>query len=241
MKNFLFDFYFLKTSFSTNDEVKKIYKNCKKKNNIALFSLEQTNGRGRINRKWISKKGDLTCSFLINRDFKISQIGNINLWFTYILLSLLKKKFPKKKFKIKWPNDIYLNNKKIAGVLIETSIVKKKIKSLIIGLGVNFVSSPSDLNYKTIAVNSFSKDVYPINLFLHLTKDISNSILNLKERFIYKNDKKFLQNFKDFGKFINIKKNGEIIKGIFFGLGNNGEIILKKDDKLNFISYGEVI
>ena len=97
MKNFLFDFYFLKTSFSTNDEVKKIYKNCKKKNNIALFSLEQTNGRGRINRKWISKKGDLTCSFLINRDFKISQIGNINLWFTNILLSLLKKKFPKKK------------------------------------------------------------------------------------------------------------------------------------------------
>ena len=241
MKNFLFDFYFLKTSFSTNDEVKKIYKNCKKKNNIALFSLEQTNGRGRINRKWISKKGDLTCSFLINRDFKISQIGNINLWFTYILLSLLKKKFPKKKIKIKWPNDIYLNNKKIAGVLIETSIVKKKIKSLIIGLGVNFVSSPSDLNYKTIAVNSFSKDVYPINLFLHLTKDISNSILNLKERFIYKNDRKFLQNFKDFGKFINIKKNEEIIKGIFFGLGNNGEIILKKDDKLNFISYGEVI
>ncbi|MBD22423.1 MAG: hypothetical protein CL572_02005 [Alphaproteobacteria bacterium] len=108
-------------------------------------------------------------------------------------------------------------------------------------MGVNFVSSPSDLNYKTIAVNSFSKDVYPINLFLHLTKDISNSILNLKERFIYKNDRKFLQNFKDFGKFINIKKNEEIIKGIFFGLGNNGEIILKKDDKLNFISYGEVI
>ena len=146
--------------------------------------MKQIKGRGRINRKWISKKGDLTCSYLINKDFKINEIGKINIWFSIVLLSLLKRKFPKKKFKIKWPNDIYLNNKKLAGVLIETNIVKNKIKSLIIGLGVNFVSSPKNLDYKTISVSSFSKDVNPISFFIQLTKEINDSMLNLKEKLL---------------------------------------------------------
>ena len=72
----------------------------KKKNNIALFSLQQTTGRGRIKRKWISKKGDLTCSFLIHKDLKIKEIGKINLWFSQILLSLLKKSSQNKNLKL---------------------------------------------------------------------------------------------------------------------------------------------
>ena len=99
------------------------------------------------------------------------------------------------------------------------------------------------LNYETISVNSFSKEVNPIGFFLYFTKEISESlcILNLKKN-IDKKDKKFLQSFKkDFGKSINIKKNEEIIKGIFYGLGDNGEIILKKNDTLHLISYGDFI
>ena len=241
MSDLIFDFYFFKTSMNTNDEVKKINKYSKKKNNIALFSLKQIKGRGRINKKWISEKGDLTCSYFINKDFKINDLGNINLWFTFILLSSLRRKFPKKKFKIKWPNDIYIENKKLAGVLIETNIVKNKIKSLIIGLGINFVSSPNNLDYETISVNSFSKEVNPISFFVYFTKEISDSLCIFKKTNIDKKDKNFLQNFKDFGKSINIKKNGEIIKGIFYGLGDNGEIILKKNDKLHLISYGDIV
>ena len=57
-------------------------------------------GRGRINRKWISRKGDLTCSFLINREFKLKEIGQINLWFSHILISLLKKNFQNKNLRL---------------------------------------------------------------------------------------------------------------------------------------------
>ena len=51
MKDFLFEFYFYKTLINTNDEVKKINQFSKKKNNIALFSVRQTMGRGRINKQ----------------------------------------------------------------------------------------------------------------------------------------------------------------------------------------------
>ena len=47
----------------------------------------------------------------------------------YIHSSFIIKEKISKKFKIKWPNDIYIENKKIAGVLIETNIVKKKLKA----------------------------------------------------------------------------------------------------------------
>ena len=74
-----------------------------------------------------------------------------------MLLSLLKKN-SKKKFKIKWPNDIYLGEKNWQ-VLIETNIVKNNIVSLVIGVGINFISSPTNLEYKT-----FLLDLYQINL-----------------------------------------------------------------------------
>jgi len=107
MKDFLFDFYFFKKLINTNNELKKINKHSKKKKNIGLFTVEQTKGRGRVDRKWISTIGDLTCSYLINKDFEINEIGKINIWFSLTLLSLLKKKFPKKDFKINCQNDIY--------------------------------------------------------------------------------------------------------------------------------------
>ena len=135
-------------------------------------------------------------------------------------LSSLRRNF--QKFKIKWPNDIYIEDKKLAGVLIETNILKNKIKSLIVGLGINFVSSPNNLDYKTISVNSFSKEVNPINFFIYFTKEISDSLCIFKKKIIKKKDKNFLLNFKDFGKSINIKKNGEIIEGIFYS-GDNGK------------------
>ena len=240
MKDFLFEFYFYKTLINTNDEVKKINQFSKKNNNIALFSVQQTMGRGRINRKWISRKGDLTCSFLINREFKLKEIGQINLWFSHILISLLKKKFPKQKFKIKWPNDIYLEDRKLAGILIETIILKNNIQNLIIGLGLNFVSSPKNLENKTISISYFAKKQNPINFFILLTNEINDS-LNKFKKFAFKIDKHYLQNFKDFGKTIKIKSKGKIFKGIFFGIGNNGEMILKINDKTNIISFGDII
>ena len=241
MKDFLFDFYFFKKLINTNNELKKINKySRKKKKNIALFTVEQTKGRGRVDRKWISTIGDLTCSYLINKDFEVNEIGKINIWFSLTLLSLLKKKFPKKEFKIKWPNDIYLEDKKLAGILIETNIKKNKIRNLIIGLGINFVSSPMNFKYKTISINSFANKENPINFFIHLTKELSDSLKSLKKT-ICKTDISFLKNFKDYGKLININRNGKIVDGVFFGIGNNGEIILKKNDNYFSINYGEII
>ena len=70
MKNF-FNYYFYKSLNNTNDEIKRLNKNNLSKSNLAIFSLEQKNGRGRSGNLWKSSNGDLTCSFLINKIFDI--------------------------------------------------------------------------------------------------------------------------------------------------------------------------
>ena len=81
MSNLNFDYFFYKSLENTNDTTKRIF-DSNKSQNVALLSLEQKSGRGRTNKIWISKEGDLTCSFLVNFQTTVNKLGQINLWFT---------------------------------------------------------------------------------------------------------------------------------------------------------------
>ena len=89
MTKFNFDHFFYKSLINTNDTTKKIY-DLKKSQNIALLALIQKSGRGRTSKKWISKDGDLTCSFLVNYQTKVNKLGQINLWFINKVFTVLK-------------------------------------------------------------------------------------------------------------------------------------------------------
>ena len=105
----------------------------KKSKNIALLALLQKNGRGRTSKKWISEEGDLTCSFLLNFQTSVNKLGQINLWFINKVFSVLKALNPDLNLKIKWPNDLYLGEKKLGGILVETSILKGKVNYFLFG------------------------------------------------------------------------------------------------------------
>ena len=128
--------------------LQKIY-DLKKSKNIALLALLQKNGRGRTSKKWISEEGDLTCSFLVNFQTSVNKLGQINLWFINKVFIVLKALNPDLNLKIKWPNDLYLGEKKLGGILVETSILKGKVNYFLFGVGINVVSNPKDLSYPT--------------------------------------------------------------------------------------------
>ena len=241
MNKILFDIYFNKLSLNTNDEVKNLVKTTQTKNNLALYTLEQKNGRGRMNREWISKKGDLICSFLINKKINIKEIGKVNFWFSQILLNLIKTKIPNQNFKIKWPNDIYFDDKKLGGILIETNIVNNEIQNIVIGLGLNFISTPRHLNYKTICISDFSKKIKPLTFFISLVLEMNKSLINFKNLLSKFTCLDIKQNFKSFGEVVKIRINNKIVEGIFSDLSDSGELILKIGNKYHVINYGEII
>ena len=114
----------------------------------------QTKGKGQRGNKWISKKGNLFISifFQINSKLSLKKITTDN-------LSILKKIISSQitgKIHIKLPNDILIYKKKVSGILQEI-MYKNNKKYLIVGIGVNIISSPNIINYPTTYLNKYRK------------------------------------------------------------------------------------
>ena len=115
-----------------------------------IISDKQTRGRGQHGKKWISNKGNLFLSifFIINKKIQTSRLVISNLRIIKKILS----NYIKSKIKIKRPNDITVNKKKICGILNET-LFYNDLKFLVIGIGINIVSSPNIRDYPTTNLN----------------------------------------------------------------------------------------
>ena len=133
---------------STNDKaIQKIRQGYK---SGIIISDKQTCGRGQHGKKWVSYKGNLFFSifFIINKKIKTSRLVISNLRIIKRILS----DYIKSKIIIKRPNDIIVNKKKICGILNET-LFYNDLKFLVIGIGINIVSSPNLRNYPTTYLN----------------------------------------------------------------------------------------
>ena len=126
----------------------------------------QTHGRGRSARKWDSEGKDLLFSLLIKDSYLYTKTNVISILSAYSILQILKE-YGVNNVYLKWPNDVYVNDKKICGILLE-SVSKQSIECLIIGVGLN------------VNEESFNKDYYATSLKLQLHKDID--IEELKNR-----------------------------------------------------------
>lgn len=109
---------------------------------LVVFAESQSNGRGRMSKSWISPRGGLYLSLVLKPKNSLKEIMKF-----YLLSSVAVAKAIRKvsgiNCLIKWPNDIVVNDKKIAGILTESSIRNHKIEFLILGIGVN-VNTKSD-------------------------------------------------------------------------------------------------
>ena len=119
-----------------------------------IISDKQTRGRGQHGKKWVSNKGNLFFSifFIINKKIQTSRLVISNLRIIKKILS----NYIKSKIKIKSPNDITVNKKKICGILNET-LFYNDLKFLVIGIGINIVSSPNLRDYPTTSLNKATK------------------------------------------------------------------------------------
>ena len=125
---------------STNDIAIDLIKK-KRKSFGFVFAETQTKGRGTKGKKWFSKSGNLLCSifFPLKKNYPpFYEFTTIN---SVIISEVIKFFSKKKKINLKFPNDIFLNGKKVCGILQEV-ITSKKKNFLIIGIGINIISSP---------------------------------------------------------------------------------------------------
>ena len=236
-----FDLYFYKSINSTNNKLKEI-RLANPDRNISLFSLLQSNGKGRSGKVWMSRKGDLTCSFLINQSVPFKDIGKINIIFVNILLNFFKNFQIKYPIKYKWPNDIKINDRKISGILVETFSNNKNIESFIVGVGINLVSSPKVESNKTLSLKKLNINIDPLTAFFLLQKEVISFFNEYNNLDFLSLSQNLNLNFYENNKELNIKVNDKLISGTFNEINSRGELILDTlDNNKKKISFGEIV
>ena len=126
-----------------------------------MLAKIQKKGRGQRGKKWISYSGNLFVSIFFSLEKANLSLRKLTITNTKLIINLLSKYY-KKKIKVKLPNDILINNKKICGILQET-IEKNGIKYIVVGVGLNLVKSPSIKNYPTTNLYELTKTKITVN------------------------------------------------------------------------------
>jgi len=239
MDNGFFDLYFFKNIENSNDKIKEVIKK-NDNSRLALFCINQKKGRGRKGRIWNSKIGDLTCSILIKKKLDISEMGRINIIIVSIIINIFED-LGLNKVKFKWPNDIFINNKKIAGILIETSVLNNTVSQFTIGIGVNIKSRPNNLKYYSTSLFENGLRIKAHKLFFSIIKRLYFYIENYKNiEFLYLS-KKLSDRFFNKKSLINVCNGNYKNEGLFSKIGCMGELIIKNKNKKLTITYGEII
>ena len=223
---------------STMSSIKKLIKD----NNKCFFVVadKQTKGIGRRGKKWYSPEGNIYISF------NLKTFNDIKDHYIFSLIAALSisdtlDHLCKVNSKIKWPNDIYINGKKISGLI--TEIFKNKNDNyIIIGIGINVVSSPQIHDYPTTFVKEINNTLDKITIIYLLLNNIFynyEKIINSDYNYIKKNFKKKLLFLNE---EIKIEINNNLLlKGIFEDINADGSMRINVCGESKNIYSGRII
>lgn len=163
--------YLFDTVASTNTALNETLEEGAPIGSVAIATI-QTAGRGQWGRTWVSQAGGLYLSIAIAPNLPATQSARLTLASAWgIATQLRHHQIP---VLLKWPNDLYLNNKKLGGILTETSVQNAMIYQAIVGVGINWTNETIE---SAIALNDQSLQIDPpIGSLEHLAALVVNGI-----------------------------------------------------------------
>ena len=238
----------MESTTSTND-LAKIYANHNSTTPAIFISEEQTAGRGRLGRKFVSpSKTGLYISLCLFPTIALEDLSLITCATAVACVETLEE-LTGKSLNIKWVNDLFYQDKKVGGILTEviSDFESQQVQSLIVGMGINLIDSPQ----------SFPEELHSIvGSIFSSKKEYDNSSFNRnhfiaqfleKWTFYYQNLSKrdFIESYKEhsnvIGKFVNVFEGNQTYSAYAKDIDENGHLIIEKEDNtLHSLSYGEV-
>ncbi len=125
-----------------------------------IISDFQIGGKGRKGPNWASPKGGIWMSLALETDLKTHELFRILMLVTRLLCQALENN-TKLKSMVKWPNDILINGKKVAGILLDAQVEADSIKQVIIGIGVN---TNNDLDFTKLLIKDKNNGIYDFDI-----------------------------------------------------------------------------
>jgi BirA family biotin operon repressor/biotin-[acetyl-CoA-carboxylase] ligase len=229
--------YFFNELASTMDTAFELAKgNCA--DGTIIVANHQTKGRGRMTRVWHSDTGGLYFTIILRPNISLEHSGRIGFTISYCLARTLRDDFGVDA-KVKWPNDILVDEHKIAGILSQIHVEDDRIVFLNIGIGLNVNNDPTKLVPQATSLISL------LNRRISRKEILSNFLKRLDQ---HMNDTDFLEKIIDYWKTLTVTLNRKVkiitSKKIYNGIARNvnasGALIIEREDgMLQTILYGD--
>ena len=227
---------------STNNYFKKIGSNCEKETQLVI-ALSQTGGRGRMGRSFYSPNGTgIYFSLLLHPEFSAEKSLLLTVMAAVSVAEAVMK-YNKNDVKIKWVNDIYIDGKKVCGILTEGAINSQKMLDYaVVGIGINVIAPengfPDDI--KNIATA-----IFPGKTEDNIKEKIVADIVNRFFKMYYGIDTDYVKRYKKYsyltGKEINIISGDTVRPATVIDITDDCHLLVKnKNDIIEEISSGDV-
>lgn len=224
---------------STNNYAAKLHKEDSVTHGTVIMADEQTNGRGQRGASWQSEPGkNLMFSLYVEpKKLKADQQTIISHCVCLAMVKVLQKKGVEAE--IKWPNDLYVNNRKISGILIENSLKNGKVSASVIGVGLNVNQKTFETN-ATSLINEIGEHVKPMDLlesFLFELDKLWSAVEGYQIDTVLPTVYKHLMGYQQMRKYED--ENGVFI-GIIEGIDENGCLVMYRNGELMKYNLKEV-
>jgi len=215
---------------------------------IIIIAEKQTGGKGRSGRKWISPKGGIWFSIILHPKFDISNITLFPIASSLALSNAIEK-ICKISTELKWPNDLTIKGKKLAGMLVDASFESNKIENLVLGVGINFEVNSKEIEkilkntpnfYGVASLSEQKNEIKPIKLIQAFLVELENIYEELNNNQIKKIISQWTEKSSTIGKKIEINTHQGKVKGEAIKIDNDGGLIIKNKEKNRKIFAGDI-
>jgi BirA family transcriptional regulator, biotin operon repressor / biotin---[acetyl-CoA-carboxylase] ligase len=208
-----------------------------------VWAQQQTAGRGRRGREWSSPPGNLYTSLILRPEVplaRMSELSFVAALAVYDALGSIGE--PGHQVHLKWPNDILLNDKKVAGLLLETESTdgKGNCDWVVLGMGLNVSWHPEDTPYNATSLRA---EHWPTSVEEAL-EAYAKSFMGWASRWIDEGFEPVRRNWlwrcKGKDEVLEVHLGKETITGVFKDLDTNGALVLDCDGEVRHITAGDV-
>jgi len=226
---------------STNDEAKRLARAGAPEGTL-VTARTQTAGCGRQGRRWVSGPGNLHASLVLRPEAHVSRAAQLGFAAALAIADAIRSFAPKAPVTLKWPNDVLLGGRKVAGILLESEgDAVGRVRFVVIGIGVNLASHPADSEFPATSLATTGAAAVTPEAFLAA---LASALLLWYER--WRGDgfaalrQAWLERAAGIGQVLRARLPGETIEGRFAGLDDDGMLLLDLPQGRRRIAAGDV-
>jgi len=187
---------------------------------------EQTAGKGRLKRLWLSPRGSLALSIILYPD--MSYLPYLMMLASLAVVHSIKA-ITGLKAQLKWPNDVLIDDKKVCGILIESDLRGNTVAYAIIGIGINtnfrLTDFPEILPHATSLADKLGKEISRVAVIRHLLVETERLYLALPDGDpIYR---EWRDRLVTLGRKVQVKSGETFLKGIAESVARDGSLLLR--------------